>query len=222
MLECLIYSWPWKVFQIQPKYVLYLNTFNILSISNTVFVIKRNIVYFSWSVIYDMLLLSHLVHNRPISQIPQCIRKISHNATFCNRNVHTCTHFCYQMLHCGIWHRCILGFVIWVYSWDGLYVWNTGRNYLTHWPVGDMIVIYELLSLNIFDGKSTLVQEMAWRHHVTCHHLSQCWPRSILPHELMMLLSCWQLKTTHDKMVVNTINRSSMVLLVSALLCVAD
>ena len=27
--------------------------------------------------------------NRPISQIPQCIRQISHNAPFCNRNVHT-------------------------------------------------------------------------------------------------------------------------------------
>ena len=25
---------------------------------------------------------------RPISQIPQCIRQISHNASFCNRNVH--------------------------------------------------------------------------------------------------------------------------------------
>ena len=53
--------------------------------------------------------------NWPISQIPQCIRQISHNATFCNRNVHTCAHFCYKMLHCGMWHRCILGFVRWVY-----------------------------------------------------------------------------------------------------------
>ena len=53
--------------------------------------------------------------NRPISQIPQCIRQISHNATFCNRNVHMCAHFCYKMLRCGIWCRCILGFVRWVY-----------------------------------------------------------------------------------------------------------
>ena len=52
---------------------------------------------------------------RPFWQIPQCIIKISHIAPFCNRNVHTCTHFCYKMLHCGIWHRCILGFVRWVY-----------------------------------------------------------------------------------------------------------
>ena len=54
--------------------------------------------------------------NRPISQIPECIRQISHNATFCNRNVHTCAHFCYKMLYCGIWHRCILGFVRWAYT----------------------------------------------------------------------------------------------------------
>ena len=27
-------------------------------------------------------------NNRPSSQIPQCIRQISHNAPFCNRNVH--------------------------------------------------------------------------------------------------------------------------------------
>ena len=26
---------------------------------------------------------------RPISQIPQCIRQLSHNALFCNRNVYT-------------------------------------------------------------------------------------------------------------------------------------
>ena len=62
--------------------------------------------------------MSHV--DRPISQIPECIRQISHNAPFCNRNVHTCAHFCYKMLHCGIWHRCILGFVRWVY----LFIWN--------------------------------------------------------------------------------------------------
>ena len=53
--------------------------------------------------------------NRPISQIPKCICAISHNATFCNRNVHMCAHFCYKMVHCGIFVWCILGFVRWVY-----------------------------------------------------------------------------------------------------------
>ena len=46
-----------------------------------------------------------------ISQIPQCIRQISRNASFCNRDVHTCAHICYQMVHCGIWDWCIEGFM---------------------------------------------------------------------------------------------------------------
>ena len=41
--------------------------------------------------------------NRPISQIPQCIRHKSHNAPFCNRNVQKCAHFCYKMVHYGMW-----------------------------------------------------------------------------------------------------------------------
>ena len=48
---------------------------------------------------------------RPISQIPWCITQMSHNASFRNRNVHTCAHFCYKMVHCGIWDGCIVGFV---------------------------------------------------------------------------------------------------------------
>ena len=53
--------------------------------------------------------------NRPISQIPQCIRLISHNAPFCNRNVHTCAHCCNRIVHCGIWNWCIVGSVREVY-----------------------------------------------------------------------------------------------------------
>ena len=45
------------------------------------------------------------------SQIPQCICTVSHNATFCSRNVHRCAHFCYKMMHCGIFVWCIVGFV---------------------------------------------------------------------------------------------------------------
>ena len=50
---------------------------------------------------------------RQISQIPQCIRQISHNAPFCNRNVHLCAHFCYKVVHYGIWDWCIVGLCIW-------------------------------------------------------------------------------------------------------------
>ena len=48
--------------------------------------------------------------NFTVSQIPQCVRQISHNAPFCDRNVHTSTHFFYKfgalwdicLIHCGI------------------------------------------------------------------------------------------------------------------------
>ena len=35
----------------------------------------------------------YVVSNRPFAQIPQCTSSISHNAPFCNRNVHMCAHF---------------------------------------------------------------------------------------------------------------------------------
>ena len=50
-------------------------------------------------------------HDRPISRIPQCIRQISHNVSFSDRNADTCAHFCYKMVHCGIRDWCIFGFV---------------------------------------------------------------------------------------------------------------
>ena len=52
----------------------------------------------------------------PTSQIPQCIRQISHNAPFCNRNVHTRAHLCYKMVHC------VVG-----YGSDAL--WDLGNNF---------------------------------------------------------------------------------------------
>ena len=39
--------------------------------------------------------------------------QLSHNALFCNRNVHTCAHFCYKMVYCGIWNSCMVGFWRW-------------------------------------------------------------------------------------------------------------
>ena len=62
--------------------------------------------------------------NRPISQIPQCIRQLSRNATFCNGNVHTCAHFGYKTVHCGMWDWCIVWFVKLVY-------WRHGPVYPT-------------------------------------------------------------------------------------------
>ena len=45
---------------------------------------------------------------------PTMHQQISHNAPFCNRNVHTCAHFCYKMVHCGIWNWSIVRFVQYV------------------------------------------------------------------------------------------------------------
>ena len=53
---------------------------------------------------------STIIHNRPISQIPECICAISHNATFCNRNVHI-----------SVTKWCIMGYLcdaLWD-LWDG-------------------------------------------------------------------------------------------------------
>ena len=92
-----------------------------------------------------------IVHpNRPISQIPECTCAISHNATFCNRNVHTCAHFCYKMLHCGIFVWCIVGFVRLVY-WVAqsrtaciyqLTTLNCHRCYLTNWNLIDVSCLW--------------------------------------------------------------------------------
>ena len=53
--------------------------------------------------------------NTPISQIPQCMRQIFHNVSFCDRDVHTCAHFCYKIAYCGIFVECIVEFVQLVY-----------------------------------------------------------------------------------------------------------
>ena len=77
---------------------------------------------------------SWLVYNRPVAQIPQCTRPISHDAPFCNRNVHTCAHFCYKIVHCGISVWCIVGFV------------NYGDAFLMH-PSHNGIIIFRIMFL---------------------------------------------------------------------------
>ena len=53
---------------------------------------------------------------------PTAHQPISHNAPFCNRNVHMCAHFFYKIMHCGIFVTCIVGFVRWVH-WNQWYYW---------------------------------------------------------------------------------------------------
>ena len=41
-------------------------------------------------------------------------------------------------------------------------------------------IILECRPEDVIDGKSTLVQAMAWSHQVTSHYLNQCWPRFLM------------------------------------------
>ena len=55
----------------------------------------------------DGEIISTFSNSGPISQIPDCSCSISHNAPF-RTEMYT---FLFWMEHCGIWNRCILGFV---------------------------------------------------------------------------------------------------------------
>ena len=70
----------------------------------TLIFVMGNLILVWWHLYVDRSFCT----NTPISQIPKCICAISHNASFCNRNVHMCAHFCYKMVHCGIFARCVV------------------------------------------------------------------------------------------------------------------
>ena len=69
--------------------------------------------------------------NRSIPQIPECTCSISHNAPF---RTEMCT-FLFWMEHCGIWNKCILGFLIGQWSTSAMFdlVWlDQNQNGLNH------------------------------------------------------------------------------------------
>ena len=43
-------------------------------------------------------------------------------------------------------------------------------------------IVFKWTPMDLTDGKSTLVQVMAWCRQATSHYLSQCWPRSLMPY----------------------------------------
>ena len=51
-----------------------------------------------------------LYNNTPIAQIPPCIRQISHNELYCNRNVYMYAQFCYK--NCALWDMRLVQFGI--------------------------------------------------------------------------------------------------------------
>ena len=65
-------------------------------------------LYISW---YD---IEH--DNFPVAKSPQCTSPISHNATFCNGNVHRYAHFCLQ--NAALWDFvwCIMKFLRWNFA----------------------------------------------------------------------------------------------------------
>ena len=92
-----------------------------------------------------------------------------------------------------------------------IYVWLADMNfqlyvYLTHWPLGDFLEIFDMqfshwcyqfmdgvialeiadrcLSQDFTDDKSILVEVMAWCRQATSHYPSQCCPRSLLPYSV--------------------------------------
>ena len=94
--------------------------------------ISRTKIYKCWKNSLTYICVSRPQCTKPLRAID--LSNKSHNASdkyptihqFCNRNVHTCAHFCYKMLHCGTWHRCILGWICEM----GLIVWRDVDMYL--------------------------------------------------------------------------------------------
>ena len=76
----------------------------------------------------------------PSHKSPQCIRQISNNAPFCNRNVHMCAHFSYKMVHCGILDQWIVGCVRQVYLIKN----GTGNTDSLAWPITGSFHIFHL------------------------------------------------------------------------------
>ena len=46
-------------------------------------------------------------------------------------------------------------------------------------------IVLKWMPMDLTDGKSTLVQVMAWCRQATSHYLSQCWPRSVSPYGII-------------------------------------
>ena len=82
-------------------------------ISSTTYQTRAYEYFYGWRVSFQGF-------KRPVTQIPQCPSPTSHNAQFCNRKVHMCIHFCYKMVHCGIFVKWIVGFGRWFYSRSGM------------------------------------------------------------------------------------------------------
>ena len=116
--------------------------------------------------------------NRPNSQVQQCNNLISHNALFCNRNVHTCAHFCYKMMHCGIFNLCIVGFMRWVYQWNSEYSnLNPAMLENSHWKNHRKAVRMKNARIRLHgSGSRDMVLCYSWAPRVAQYHVSATRP----------------------------------------------
>ena len=112
-----------------------------------------------WSYRTDVQFCSR---NWSVSQIPQCTR-----APSCNRNVHTCAHFGYKMVHCGIWDRCIVRFM-----WQVYYIYWLD---VIAYPCPNSVLVY---SISVSKRGSVIF----------CF---QCWIR--IPNSGSDLPGCWDI-----------------------------
>ena len=67
------------------------------------------------------------------------------------------------------------------FEWNFRYLIFQIISVIDGWVISCQLALRRI-SLDFTDGKSTLVQVMAWCHHATSHYLSQCWPRSLSPY----------------------------------------
>ena len=66
----------------------------LFRVKNSLYFLQIRCHFSKWPSRSHIIIRVNFVANRPISQIPQRLWQILHNAPFCNRNVHTCAYFC--------------------------------------------------------------------------------------------------------------------------------
>ena len=93
--------------------------------------------------------------------LPKLVVNVS--SKFCNKNVYMCAHFCYKMVHCGIWDTCIVVCTFLLQSgalWDiclmhcGIYEISL----LEHWLQWNGFIAHLHVTLHTV----ALVDDVAW------------------------------------------------------------
>ena len=102
------------------RYFWFTKRWELIQCLVLLFQILFSVIYHVWKNGYRYCLatLVMVFASSPVAQIPQCTSLISHNASFYHRNMHMSGHFCYKMVHCGIFVQCIVVYVRRAYGQD--------------------------------------------------------------------------------------------------------